>query len=333
MDDILELTEVRLLFQKGNPPMISETKKRGKRLIFIGALFAAICAFWTYSLIQNERNDKIRALEAIPQFPLKPYLYAAVEIPQFTPFTTSPRDVLGEYLTDDELKARITPSADICPNSDNDSLPVGLYVVCLVEATNAVSQSMVELTSITAGDFSSPEDAMPLVLAELQTKFGDTDAMIDILVGEPISERYFGEAQGTTIGEKMRAVTIGVNAITNVDNRVTEGDRVDIFVSFTQDEGEGLGVPTTALLFQDVEVLGASNQEQRFPSLPNGYISSDSDLISSTTVTLELPVIDAAQLTCMENFAQEVRLVLRNPEEKQVLDTTPVTLCASNIAS
>jgi pilus assembly protein CpaB len=124
----------------------------------------------------------------------------------------------------------------------------------------------------------------------------------------------------------MRAISIGVNRIQSIGGSIRPGNRVDVIVSF-EEEGEA----KTLLLLQNVEVLAVSMlmpvpAEEGIGAVPPARFSPTGELLSEATVTLALTLEDAVKLTYMDNFAKEVRFIIRRLDEEKVIPTpTPVT--------
>jgi pilus assembly protein CpaB len=126
----------------------------------------------------------------------------------------------------------------------------------------------------------------------------------------------------------MRAISIGVNRIQSIGGSIRPGNRVDVIVSF--EEGGIGGEAKTLLLLQDVEVLAVSMlmpvpAEEGVGAVPPARFSPTGELLSEATVTLALTLEDAMKLTYMDNFAKEVRFVIRRLDEKESPPITPVT--------
>ena len=154
---------------------------------------------------------------------------------------------------------------------------------------------------------------------------GRTTAMINISPGEYIQQNMVNKNSGLEDGKQ--AVTIGVNQITSVGNSVRQGNFVDIIVSYQSKQNE----PTTEVLLQNVKILAVNNL------LPaNGgtggttYLPAGSTgrtrLASTQFVTLELTKEEVLLVTHAENFADELRLVIRRLDDKSTPNIDPVHL-------
>jgi Flp pilus assembly protein CpaB len=165
-------------------------------------------------------------------------------------------------------------------------------------------------------------------------------ALLDFVKGDLVQAD--GVDKNAGLMPNMRAVSISVNRVQSVGGSVRAGNRVDVLVSYKKEvEGGETGTeqePVTEVLFQDVEVLavsflapaeeveieeeGAAGLEEPGPArfLPSG------ELMDEATVTLALPLEDAAKLTYMANFGQEVRLVIRRLDEREAPEISPVTV-------
>jgi len=170
----------------------------------------------------------------------------------------------------------------------------------------------------------------------------DTVALVDIEAGDILQRNMLDRNAGLKPG--MRAVSVGVNRVTGVGGTVRPGNRVDVIVSY-KEAGFGEQNTKTVLLFQDVEVLGvsyfspsarrataegaqASAAAQTMMSAAPARFSATGNLLNEATVTLALPIEDAMKLAWMENFGEEIRLVIRRLDEKEVPAVPMVTIDA-----
>lgn len=129
--------------------------------------------------------------------------------------------------------------------------------------------------------------------------------------------------QNAGLGPSERAVSIAVNQVTSVGGNVRPGNRVDVIVSYEDEEGYGV----TEMLLQDVEVLAVSSL---LPPVEEGGLGPSrflptGELMSDATVTFALDPQQAMQLTYMSNFAKEVRLMIRRLDERETPPLEPVT--------
>jgi len=171
----------------------------------------------------------------------------------------------------------------------------------------------------------------------------DATALVDIAKGEILTRGVLDKYAGLRPG--LRAVSLSVNRVQSVGGAVRPGNRVDILVSY--EEGSGAQRQAkTIVLFQDVEVLGVSTLTPRrtttTTTAPAGTspavgaaaeetiaparFSPTGTLLSEATVTLALSLEDAMKLTYMENFAKDIRLVIRRLDEKASPALRPITL-------
>ncbi len=168
----------------------------------------------------------------------------------------------------------------------------------------------------------------------------DTVALVDLQPGDILQRSFLDRNAGLKPG--MRAVSIGVNRVSGVGGTIRAGNRVDVIVSF-KEGGFAEASQKTRVLFQDVEVLGVSmlnpkttqttslvttekTGEQATEEIPPARFSATGDLLNEATVTLALPLADTLQLVWMENFGEEIRLVIRRLDEKEIPPAAPVTV-------
>jgi pilus assembly protein CpaB len=168
----------------------------------------------------------------------------------------------------------------------------------------------------------------------------DTVALVDLQPGDILQRSFLDRNAGLKPG--MRAVSIGVNRVSGVGGTIRAGNRVDVIVSF-KEGGFAEASQKTRVLFQDVEVLGVSmlnpkttqtsslvttgqKGEEATEEIPPARFSATGDLLNEATVTLALPLESTLQLVWMENFGEEIRLVIRRLDEKEIPSAAPVTV-------
>jgi Flp pilus assembly protein CpaB len=158
---------------------------------------------------------------------------------------------------------------------------------------------------------------------------GETVAKIDISPGEYIQQNMVALNAGLEKG--MVPVTIDVNAKTSANSSVRQGNYVDILVSYKDEQSR----PTTRYLMQKVKVLAVDNL------LPaQGGTGDDTFLPAGSTgsvrirqtrnVTLEVTKEQAALLTFADNFANELRLIIRRPDDEDLPNIEPVHFIGVN---
>ena len=130
---------------------------------------------------------------------------------------------------------------------------------------------------------------------------------------------------------ERRAMAIAVDQVTGVGGLLVGGDRVDILVSYTGADGSNM----TTLLLNDIEILEVPGQPSAMGGGLVGVVgealvpeefSQLEPFTAGTTVVLTLGLEDAMKLTYMDNFAEEVRLILRRHDDKTSPSVQPVTL-------
>lgn len=139
----------------------------------------------------------------------------------------------------------------------------------------------------------------------------------NILVGEPIRKAKFAvDKRIEEIPHGYRVVAVQADAVSATGNLLQPGDRVDIVLSIKH-TGPQLGQGQVAkTILQNIRVF-AINEQWR-PS--EGKDKSD-DSITARTVSL-LVTPDEAETIALASDLGRVRLVLRNPEDEQVADTS-----------
>ncbi len=177
-----------------------------------------------------------------------------------------------------------------------------------------------------------------------------TVALVNFTKGDPLLRNALDKNAG--LKPNMRAVSISVNRVQSVGGSVKPGNHVDILVSYTKKQrAETSGEETTVteeeriteILFQDVEVIAVSllspetamamgslgEEEETFGMVaaPSpARFSPTGEMLAEATVTLALPLEEAAKLTYMANFGEEVRLVIRRLDEKEAPEVGPVSI-------
>jgi Flp pilus assembly protein CpaB len=122
-----------------------------------------------------------------------------------------------------------------------------------------------------------------------------------VAAGEPVTQAALGGVPGAgpgplAVGE--RAVAVPLSAAGAAAAGVRPGTRVDVVAS----TGEGL-TGRTALVVADAEVLGVGTPDTTDPAAAPGE------------VVLRVQARQALRITAALNFAREVRLLVRPPEE------------------
>lgn len=282
--------------------MLEESKKRGLRFMSSGLFLAALCTW----LLISAYNQAI-AQQPAPK-PLVGVLYARQPLPAYATIAVAVQQ-------SDQLPMAAEGTAPGCPIAEQPTLVVGAFQLCLVDAQFVLSQAVQFPAITTLADLELPEQQASITQF-LLANFADHFTTVALQPGEPLQRQLLATA---VIPSDMRAVSIGVNGVTSVDHRVQPGDRVDVIVSYE----DGNNRPTSALLLQNVQVW------QPLLVAPAAAIDGtpmDGALINETSaiVTLLLPPADALTLTHMENFAKEVRLLLRSRGDHTLLQLPPV---------
>jgi Flp pilus assembly protein CpaB len=159
------------------------------------------------------------------------------------------------------------------------------------EGTAAAALTTVELpaSAVLTGMLREPDEA-------LGRRIGTP-----VAAGEPVTQAVLGGAPGAgppplAVGE--RAVAVPLSAAGAAAAGVRPGARVDVVAS----TGEGL-TGRTALVVADAEVLGVGTPDAADPTGAPGE------------VVLRVRARQALRITAALNFAREVRLLVRPPEE------------------
>jgi pilus assembly protein CpaB len=135
-----------------------------------------------------------------------------------------------------------------------------------------------------------------------------------LAAGEPISELAL-LPQGTQAGlvsvisDRLRAVSVKVDAIIGVAGFVTPGSRVDVLATLR--DGRSSKQATSKVILQDVPVLAI---DQKMEEVKNG----EPELVS--VVTLEVTPEQAEQLTYSAHEGR-LQLALRSPADREIANT------------
>jgi pilus assembly protein CpaB len=137
-----------------------------------------------------------------------------------------------------------------------------------------------------------------------------------ILVGEPIRKAKFAEDKRIEeIPHGYRVVAVQADAVSATGNLLQPGDRVDIVLSLKH-ASQQTSSQVAKTILQNVRVF-AINEQWR---AAEGKDKSD-DAITARTVSL-LVTPDEAETIALASDLGRVRLVLRNPDDDQVDDTS-----------
>ncbi|HTQ38687.1 MAG TPA: Flp pilus assembly protein CpaB [Pirellulales bacterium] len=136
----------------------------------------------------------------------------------------------------------------------------------------------------------------------------------DILVGEPIRKAKFAvDKRIEEIPNGYRVVAVSADAVSAAGNLLQPGDRVDIVVSIKHGLNSQNQIAKTIL--QNIRVFAINEQWQ--PA--EGNKSNES--ITAKTVSL-LVTPDEAETIDLASELGHIRLVLRNPDDAQIADTS-----------
>lgn len=204
------------------------------------------------------------------------------------------------------------------------------YINALTQSEEAAASSYVDVVvaantipeHVTIGEemvvmASLPEAAIhPDAIRSLDDVVGGITRM-EIINGEQVlSGRIVTEDIKATLSyeipEGMRAITIPVGSVTGVANYVNIGDRVDILVTYSLEEGEegeedvGQEGTTTYTQLQNVEVLAIGGKRTS-----TGDENPESQEQTDTMTILVNP--QQAEVVAFANINGQFHLTLRNP--------------------
>ena len=279
--------------------MINETRKRGRRLMLIGLVLAVLSG-----LLVNRQLS-----QAMQPEPLTAVIYVATPI--------GPQRSIRSALVD--AAAEEAAAVDVCPaGTEERSTVVGAFQVCFIPSRFR-PQHAVPVAELTAEELSDSQ----WVRQTIENQIGDQFTLLQLERGDIVQTNFLGASD---LDAGLREISIAIDPVTSVGSKVLPGQRVDVVVSYEKSV-EGLPVPVTELLLQDVEVRSPTTDnlyttvegEEEF-----GLASGQSG--SRTSVILAVSLADAMRLTHMANFATEVRLIVRRPDDRATHEMPPITL-------
>lgn len=297
--------------------MINETRKRGRRYTIFGVLLAAVSALIVLQVI----NRVEAAAQPPPPEPTLPVVYMASMVGN--------QELIRDWLDEEALEDG--PAEDVCPEEVLDkSEVIGAFQVCMIP-TRFIPQNAVQLEAFEAPDLINSET----VRAALREEVGSLAALMELERGTILQRNLLGQS---TLAPGMREVSIAVDPVTSVGWKVRPGQHVDVVVSYEQVNGSERE-PRTELFLQNVEVMSVSDETSRLERVgivQDAELDEEFDVYAAdefessfqmeATVTLALSLEDSIRLVHMANFANEVRLLLRNAEDDGVeeLDTVSI---------
>lgn len=167
-----------------------------------------------------------------------------------------------------------------------ENIPAGLTIGEMLDK-NLVVLKKIPKRYVASGAISSPAKVDGKVLT------------ISLSEGEQLMEGKFKDSStaelSLRIPHNMVAISIPVDEVVGVSDKINPGDRVTVIATFTPGPG---GSDVTRILLQNVEVLATSAEIQRTSKKPG--IGNTSNL-SKKTITLAVPPADAEKLV----FAEE----------------------------
>ena len=302
--------------------MINETRKRGRRYTFFGLILAALSAIMVMQVIGRARA----AAEPPPPEPTTPVVYVASAIDN--------QERLSDLLEEEALAPDVDETAageDVCPAEiEEKSDVIGAFQICMIP-TRFVPDNALQLEEFDPNELFNNET----VRTALSNQLGNQAALMQMERGMVLQRNLLGQS---TLAPGMREVSISVDPVTSVGWKVRPGQHVDVVVSYQQAEGNSQQ-PRTELFLQNVEVLSvsdATNRLERVGIVQDAELDTEYDVYQSdefqssfdseATVTLALGLEDAIRLVHMANFADEVRLLLRNAEDSDIEELDPVAI-------
>lgn len=109
----------------------------------------------------------------------------------------------------------------------------------------------------------------------------------------------------------QREIAVLVDAETGVAGKITPGSQVDIYATFPGNEELA---PLAAIVVQDAMIIGVDPATTK-PTQEEGTFAER----EVVPVTFAVSVAESLQIAYVESFAQEVRLALRSPVDREEL--------------
>jgi pilus assembly protein CpaB len=145
---------------------------------------------------------------------------------------------------------------------------------------------------------------------------------IKIFAGEPIlSSKLLGENEALgaakEIPEGMRVVHVKVDPVTGSSNLILPGDRVDVLVFKAPGNDMNSVIATTVL--QDIKVFAVDTHTEG--ELTRTKTDQGGEPMTAKTIALLVTPQQAVVLHAATEISGSVRLILRNPEDKEQIVT------------
>jgi len=162
-----------------------------------------------------------------------------------------------------------------------------------------------------------PKGVMPDGFARDPSEVVGRGLVGPVRMNEPI---LFSKIAGTDSGyglqlavePGMRAIAVRVTDVIGIGGWMSDGQRVDVVA--TLDQNAQMQDPISQTILQDVRVLRVGQIVQ---------VDDKNEPVNVTVVTLEVDPEEAERLTLAETKGQ-IRLVLRNPLDRDTVDTRGV---------
>lgn len=212
-------------------------------------------------------------------------------------------------------------------------------VVALVDIpeNTKITEDMVELKSV-------PDESL------LENHMLDIESVVDfvssgdIFAGEQITKNRLvrtGEVDENNnslayvIEDGMRAIAIGVNKVTGIENLIRPGNRVDLIMDYgykLETEYQSSGTASEngdAAEDTSVREMGVASTIliQNRKVLASGIELSKDGSTEYITLTLEVTMEEALKINCVDRGASGIiRVVLRSPLDNEILEIPAVNL-------
>ncbi len=183
--------------------------------------------------------------------------------------------------------------------------------------------------------------AHPAYVQSIEDVVNQRVTVVSLMKGAIIRQSDVAPINGLEGG--WRAVSIGVNPVAVLADRVQPGSRVDVVVSYEltylDEQGGQVSEKRTTTLINDVEVLavaGGPEPEINRP-LPTGEEEEEPEglseqdrkrllrLSNDVIATLKVQPGDAQQLAYMDTYATDIRLAMRRADDRAIEPLPPVS--------
>lgn len=193
------------------------------------------------------------------------------------------------------------------PAMDSDPRVDVVIAARTIAAHSRITADMLELSAVPA------ESAHPDAMKQVANALGGI-ARSEIIQGEQVlAARVFTEERRATLSyripENMRAVSIPVNEVTGVGGYISAGDRVDVLVTY-QNNDDISNKTVTYTVFQNIFVLAVGDS-------PREKDDQERQVVSTVTLSVTPAQAEVVAFAYLEG---SFHLTLRSPTDEYRAD-------------